>query len=128
MFGKEKEEALIQVRIDNATLTAENEALKARVTEYLNQIEHLTGQVEQLQRAIVAKESPRAYEDLVRTELEAEETPDWVKDRMEEVEAWQKMADMEMGPLFDDAEDMVSKLVRGIGPPTATQVHDNEES
>lgn len=95
----------------------------------LKENESLKKQIERLQEALIAKESPVAYQQMQVDKLDYEsEVPEDLTKLKEEAEFIRRAAIAQEQPFFADAEDMVSKLsaIVGINPPDS--IHDNEES
>lgn len=119
-------------------LLAENEGLKRELSFRQSQIDDLIKQREELQKQIVvlhksliAKESPRAYSDMMADEAARAESP-LVAQQRERMIREQKITDRHLsdleGPLFDDVDDMQSSLLQMIGPPEVESLHGDDES
>jgi cell division protein FtsB len=108
------------------------EGKPSNLEEYLKaEVDRLQAQIERLQDALIAKESPEAYRDMLMTKLddEASTASTANMDRLrEESEVIQQIAAGMEKPVFNDAEDMVSKLSQIVGVNMPGSVHDNEES
>lgn len=123
MWGNRNKTELIA---EAAALQRENEIQAQRIEELKGQIERLDGQVAALQRALVAKEAPAAFADMV--EDEDENPPPWVEQRLRETKILQEISRVEEDPLFRDPEEMISALTMARGVPSPGAAHDNEES
>lgn len=107
--------------------------LEAEVEHLRDENAFLRRNVEKLQEALYAKESPLAYEQMKMDEA-ALGTPydgfseEEIERRKREAEITkQYLASLEE-PMFRSAEDMVSKLTKVMGAPVPTSIHENEES
>jgi hypothetical protein len=90
----------------------------------------LKKQVERLQEALIAKESPIAYAQMRMDQANAEDPVDLeererIKERNEFARRYAARIEE---PFFIDADDMISKLSQVIGVPTPKSLHGNEES
>lgn len=101
--------------------------LEARLIE---ENDRLIKQVERLQEALVAKESPIAYAQMRMDQANAD-NPDDLEERQrmkERNEFARRYAASIEEPFFVDADDMIAKLSGIVGMPTPKSLHDNEES
>lgn len=99
--------------------------LEREVEEQKAEIKMLQEQIMKLQAAIVAKESPWAYEH-----FEKEYPKDNVnRDKFrEEQRILREYAQRIEGPLFSSPDEMLESLGSALGPPRSKSIHDNSES
>lgn len=118
MFGRKSKEDLL---IDNVKLTVQNESL-------IKQLETMTKMVDTLQSALVAKESPKAYEDHMIDRASSKT----FKASNDKVSEQQRIINdylnaMENGRL-NDSSDLEDLLKCYTTPLTGNPVSDNSES
>lgn len=92
--------------------------------------ENLLNMIEKLQDALIAKESPAAF-DQMQADKAVERNPltEEEKKRLHiEHETYNWMAAQEEKPLFDGADDMVDRLRTILGTPEPESLHGNDES
>jgi len=119
-----------------AELAAHVSRLETQVDHFKEENGFLRKQVEKLQEALFAKESPVAYQQMKMDEaaMEAPSMPTMSEEELHkrkiEREVMQRhITDLEAGrPLFADAEEMESALIKMIGSPQTEPIHDNTES
>lgn len=116
------------------------EALKEQLIKQEAQVDHLVkeneflrGQVDKLQQALIAKESPVAYhhqkmDEAALNSPEVLPTPEEIHEQKVRRETYQKWMENLEGPLFEDADEMVAALTRQIGVPEHESLHGNDES
>lgn len=118
---------------DREELIAELSGYKARCELYKDELTTLRGQVTRLQDALVAKESPVAYDQYLSDKAMAETPPisEAEKARVkEEGDVYRRYTEMQEAPLFKDPQDMIDSLGKSLGYHFQDEVpiHNNEES
>ena len=110
-------------------LVVENAKLQVQVELLQKQNGELISQVTVLQQALVAKESPRAYEDHM---IDRAEARDYKKPneraRQEQEIINDYLSNLEKTRLFDSADDMDDLLSVFATTATDNPIHDNSES
>ena len=102
-------------------LEAENEALKQEVA-------FMRKQVDRLQEALIAKESPEAYRTMKADESWLKEgNPATMEKRKKEIEIYTKLMRERESNLFGDVEELISALSEVVGPPVSKPVGDGRE-
>ena len=110
-----------------AVLRKELEIVNKQLESMANEKERLIVMVEGLQRALVAKESPMAYND--QRDAQLVETPEEEAARLKRQavnDGVKNFIAIQESPLFEDANDMISSLVGVIGPPESSPVASEE--
>jgi FtsZ-binding cell division protein ZapB len=120
---KELEEEVSKLRGKVEFLEHQNEAIRTHN-------DTLIKMVDRLQEALIAKESPAAYEQMMLDKHEEKNplTEEQKKKLKLEHETYNWMAAEEERPLFDNAEDMVDRLRTILGTPELESIHGNDES
>jgi hypothetical protein len=122
LMGRGKEELLIEL----AEAKGELRAMRTHVT-------FLEEQLRKTQDALVAKESPAAYQDQKEAELAARPVSEGdtvAREKMKQQMAIDKkwLEELEQ-PLFKDADDMTAMLLGVLNRPSESRsVHENQES
>jgi len=98
--------------------------MTAQLDQLKDENQHLRRQVEKLQEALIAKESPLAYRDL-KADQSAVKEPD--VDRNVDIRLVSEFMAAREKDLFVDVDELISALGQLGGPPTAPPVGDGEE-
>lgn len=115
--------------LENARLETRVEMMTEQIEGYKIEVSRLHEQLGRAQEALIAKESPQAYED--HRALRFDETFDSPEDQKQYEDqalingGWLNGLE---GPLFTDAEDMMDKLGVIQGVPEAQSLHGDGES
>jgi len=123
MAVKKKPIAKAVLVIELAVLKKELEIVRTQLEAQAVERERLISMVEGLQRALVAKESPRAYHDQRMAELV--ENPQEEEERLRRQAVSDGVKDYikyQEDPLWEDADQMVSSLVGVIGAPESPPI------
>jgi predicted RNase H-like nuclease (RuvC/YqgF family) len=91
----------------------------------------LRKQLERTQEALIAKESPVAYEHQKADEAAGEEReldPEEQRRNKIEKDIYKRHLTNIENPLFSDVDDMMDMLRRNLGIPESESLHNNEES
>ncbi len=127
VFGKGKlGEALEEVsRLRGQVEFLEHQSEAARAHN-----DTLVTMIEKLQDALIAKESPAAYGQLLadRTEESNPLGDEQKRKLLLEHETYNYLAAQEEKPLFDSPDDMIDRLRNILGTPEPESVHGNDES
>lgn len=120
----------------NARMETTIALLKDQIVDLKLEKKELRVQLQHTQEALIAKEAPEAYRDRKYAEEQAAIPPlsaeqkeqQRVLAKRAEV-ASQYVRDLE-GPLFTDADDMISTLMGAVGVPLSesSSLHGNDES
>src|SRR3970040_1997212 len=98
--------------------------MTAQLEQLKDENQHLRKQVEKLQEALIAKESPLAYRDL-KADQAAVKDPD--QDRNAQTRLVQDFMSAREKDLFVDVDDLISALGQLGGAPQAAPVGDGQE-
>ena len=121
---------------ENAVMRREIELLRDQLTDLKKEKIELKEQLKYTQEALIAKESPEAYndqkyaEDMANTEPPSDKQIEQKRLQARRAEIASNYINEMENPLFKDAEDMISMLTHATGVPLAeTQsLHGNDES
>lgn len=113
LFGKEKGNPIIA-------------SLEAQVASLKDEVIFLRKQNEKLQEALVAKESPLAYQTMKADEAMLGQKESSQPDRLDSKFVTKFMAQRE-GALFDEVEDLISALGHLGAVPEAKPIGDGNE-
>lgn len=130
-FGS-KEMAIENARVV-AKLESQVDTLELRLSDSREENKELRSMLSRAQDALIAKEAPEAYRDQKVAEYEAAHEP--TEEEKEESRKRRIIADMHSqhldnleGPLFKNAEEMISMLSYVEGVPEPASLHGNSES
>jgi hypothetical protein len=119
---------------ENAAKETEIRMLREQLQEKKEEILELKATVRRTQDALIAKESPDAYQDQVNARYDAEAT-ELTEEQRTQIEQGREVARMNEellssmeSPLFHDADDMLAMLARPQGAPEAPSFHGDDES
>jgi hypothetical protein len=98
--------------------------ITAQIEQLKDENQHLRKQVEKLQEALIAKESPLAYRDLKADQAAVSEPQ---QDRNIDIRLVSEFMAAREKDLFVDVDDLVSALGQLGGAPQAAPVGDGEE-
>lgn len=99
--------------------------LEKDIEEKKAEIKMLQEQINKLQAALVARESPWAYEHFEKPRPEGEEKKNKFVD---EQRIMREYAQAVEGPLFTSPDEMLESLGSVLGPPRSKSIHGNSES
>jgi predicted RNase H-like nuclease (RuvC/YqgF family) len=121
-FGKKQPET--------AALEVEIKFLKDKIEDLTKRCEEYRQETIRLRDALVSKEAPLYWNDKKAAEWDAKNPPDpkLIARARKEQEMYQQLTRQMEEPLFDDADDMISKFQETLGAVTSQSLHGNSES
>lgn len=100
--------------------------LEKEIESLKEEVKRLQKSNESLQAALIAKESPIAYQDFVAPKIAVDNE---ARDQFnKENQFLKRYASAIEGPLFESADEMLESLALAAGAPNMKAVHDNSES
>jgi len=97
--------------------------IEKELEEAKEEIKRLRKENSNLQAALVARDSPMAYEHYAK-----EYPEDNNRKQQEQFNAVKRYTDLMEGPLFESADEMIHSLGTAMGVPKSTSIHKNNES
>ena len=117
---------------ENAGMKREIELLRDQIADLKENRSELIKQLKATQEALIAKESPDAYQEILAARAADKQiTPEEIKERelqKKQIAIANAYINSMEDPLFKDKDDMESMLSRAVGIPELKSVHENGES
>jgi hypothetical protein len=109
-------------------LNRENDLLRQQVADLKEEKKELARRLDNMSNALIARQSPDAYQDMKAEEYDAEHADRYDDEhRKKLIKAGQTLLDATENPLFKDADDMQAMILGNLIS-ESTSTHDNEES
>lgn len=106
-------------------LAIENAKLEVKLEFLSKENAYLKNKLDELQKTLISKISPMAYSDLIYKETKESETDIQNKEELKFLKEYSSQIEK---PLFNDADEMMSKISSMIGFDPPKSLHDNQES